>query len=136
MNFADIPPLDKPGLRKFGLTTGLIFAALFGFVLPWIWGKSMQQWPLVFGAVLCSLALVVPRSLGPFYQVWMRLALVLGWINSRLILGVIFVLVVTPMGLVMRIMGKDPMARQFDQEKATYRVVSDPPAADSMTTPY
>ena len=136
INFSEIPKLDKQGLRKFGLTTGIIFALLFGFVLPWIWRADMHRWPLVVGGVLCSLALIAPRSLAPFYTVWMRIALVLGWINSRIILGLIFVLVLTPMALVMKLLGKDPMTRKFDKERTSYRIVSTPPTEDSMTTPY
>lgn len=136
IDFSQIPPLDKQGLRKFGLTTGIIFAALFGFILPWIWRADPHQWPVIAGAILCSLALIAPRSLAPFYQLWMRLALILGWINSRLILGIIFILVVTPMALVMRLLGKDPMQRQLNKDQTTYRTLSKPPTADSMTTPY
>jgi hypothetical protein len=136
MNFDDIPQLDKSGLRKFGLTTGLIFAGLFGFLLPWLWQLTAPKWPLIVGAVLCSLALIAPRSLAPFYSLWMRLALVLGWINSRIILSLIFGIIVTPMAIVMRLLGKDPMTRKLEREKTTYRVISEPPTADSMTTPY
>lgn len=136
INFSAIPPLDKQGLRKFGLTTGLIFAALFGFILPFIWRADPHRWPVVAGAILCSLALIVPGSLAPFYQLWMRLALVLGWINSRIILGIIFALVVTPMAMGMKLLGKDPMQRKLDSQKDTYRVIPKPPTDDSMTTPY
>lgn len=136
MNFTDIPKLDKSGLRKFGLTTGILFAVLFGFFLPWMWQFTAPKWPLILGAVLCSLALVVPRSLAPFYQIWMRLALVLGWINSRVVLGLVFVVLVVPMAIAMRLLGKDPMTRKLEREKTTYRVISEPPTADSMTTPY
>lgn len=136
IDFSHIPPLDKAGLRRFGLTTGLIFAGLLGFVLPWLWGAQPHRWPWIAGAILCSLALVAPRSLAPFYQGWMRLALVLGWINSRLILGIVFVLVLTPMGLVMRLLGKDPLQRQFEPERSSYCKPCGPRSQDSMNTPY
>ena len=136
INFSEIPKLDKQGLRKFGLTTGIIFAVLFGFVLPFIWRTDLHRWPLVVGGILCSVALIAPRALSPFYAVWMRIALILGWLNSRIILGIIYLLVVTPMALVMKLLGKDPMQRQLDREKESYRIASTPPTKDSMTTPY
>ena len=136
INFSEIPKLDKQGLRKFGLTTGIIFAVLFGVVLPLLWGAGIHRWPLVVGGILCSVALIAPRSLAPFYAVWMRLALVLGWLNSRIILGIIFLLVLTPMALIMRLLGKDPMQRKLEREKMSYRIASTPPSEDSMTTPY
>ncbi len=136
INFSQIPSLDKQGLRKFGLTTGIIFATLFGFILPWIWRSEPHQWPVVAGAILCSLALIAPRSLAPFYQLWMRIALILGWLNSRIVLGIVFALVVTPMAIIMKLLGKDPMQRQLDREATSYRIVSKPPTADNMTTPY
>ena len=136
IDFSEIPRLDKAGLRKFGLTTGIIFAVLFGVVLPWIWGGELHGWPLVVGGILCSLALIVPRSLSSFYKVWMSIALVLGWINSRIILGIIFVLMVTPMALVMRLMGKDPMQRAFEPSKESYRSERESPDRESMTHPY
>ncbi|MFK8184078.1 MAG: SxtJ family membrane protein [Phormidesmis sp.] len=136
INFSEIPKLDKQGLRKFGLTTGIIFAVLFGLVLPFVWGAGIHRWPIVAGGILCSVALVAPRSLAPFYAVWMRIALVLGWLNSRIILGIIFLLVLTPMALIMRLLGKDPMQRKLERDKASYRIPSTPPTEDSMTTPY
>ena len=136
IDFSEIPKLNKQELRKFGLTTGAIFAVLFGFVLPLIWRVDAHRWPLVIGAVLCSVALISPRSLAPFYNIWMRIALILGWLNSRIILGVIFLLVVTPMALVMKLFGKDPMQRKLEAEKSSYRIASTPPAEDHMTTPY
>jgi hypothetical protein len=136
IDFSEIPPLDKPGLRKFGLTTGLIFAGLFGALLPWLWRHPLPRWPWVLGAVLCSLALVTPRSLNPFYQLWMRLALVLGWINSRLLLGLIFILVVIPMALVLKVLRKDPMQRKLEPESSSYRLMKRSASDDSMTTPY
>ena len=58
--------------------------------------------------------LVAPRILAPAYRVWMKLAEVLAWINTRILLGVVFFGVVTPIGLVMRLLGRDPMRRQLE----------------------
>ena len=119
-----IPKLDKKGLRNFGLLTGTIAAILFGLLLPWIWKHSFPLWPWIVAAVLWLWALVAPTTLNPVYQIWMRIGLVLGWINTRIILGLIFYILVTPMSLAMRLIGRDPMTRKFEPDRETYRVKS------------
>jgi hypothetical protein len=60
--------------------------------------------------------------LRPIYIGWMKFAFVLGWVNTRVILSVFFYLVITPVGLVMRLFGRDPMNRKFDRSAASYWV--------------
>ena len=69
----DIPELDTPGLRKFGITTGLIIALLFGLALPYLFEWPWPRWPWIVGAVLIGWALVLPASLKQVYLNWMRL---------------------------------------------------------------
>ncbi len=75
----------------------------------------------------------VPRGLAPIHWVWMRLAEILGRINTRLLLSMVFFLLVTPMGMAMRLFGKVPMRRGFDREAETYRVVRRPRSPKHMT---
>ena len=62
------------------------------------------------------------RALGPVHRVWMIIGHLLGWINTRIILGILFYLIVTPVGMVLRFRGKDPMQRRFDPRATTYRL--------------
>ena len=78
---------------------------------------------LIVSALLVLPALVWPGFLSPVYRVWMAIGYVLGWINTRIILGVVFFLLFTPMGLIMRLLGKDPMCRRFDPQLGSYRVL-------------
>ena len=113
---------DTKHLRSFGLMVGSIFA-LIG-VWPAVWrGQPLRLWSLILGGVLMALALVWPRGLTQVYRVWMTVGEVLGWINTRLILGVLFYLVFTPLGWCMRLRGKDPMQRTWAPEAESYRVV-------------
>jgi predicted membrane protein len=132
----EIAKLDRKGLREFGLLTGTIIAILFGLVLPLIRGHDLFVIPWIIGGVLGVLALFLPQSLAPIYQVWMRIGLVLGWINSRIILGIIFFVVVTPMSVMMRVLRCDPMTRKFEAQLATYRVPSQIKNRKSMEKPY
>ena len=119
-----IPELDRKGLREFGLVTGGIIAGLFGLFFPWLIERPFPRWPWVIFGVLAALGLAAPNALRPIYQVWMRFGLLMSKITTPLIMGVVFYLVITPMGLVMRLAGKDSMARQLQQQSPSYRVTS------------
>ncbi len=130
-----IPELDRAGLRSFGLTTGAIFAALFGLILPFVFGFAFPVWPWVLALVLAAWALAAPASLRPVYRAWMHLGLLLHRIVSPLVLGVVFFLVVTPFGIVMRLFGGDPMARKAES-KGTCRKDSVARDPKHMERPY
>ena len=126
----------SPGeLRKFGLITGGMLILFFDILIPWIWGFAMPLWPLVVAGVLAAMALIYPRSLGPVYTVWMRFADVLGWINTRIILGVIFFLIFFPFGMLMRLFN-DPMRRKMDPSADSYRITSNPTKPENMERPF
>lgn len=119
--FNEIPTLDRKGLREFGLITGALFAGIFGLLLPWKFEWQWPIWPWLLFAALAAAALIAPMSLRPVYNAWMRFGLVIGSIMSRIILGIVFFLVVTPLGVLMRATGKDPMHRSFNRSAASYR---------------
>lgn len=116
-------------LRSFGLIAGGIFA-LIG-VWPALWRAQPRLWSLFLGVAVMALALVGPRSLAQVYRLWMTVGEVLGWINTRLLLSVLFFGLLTPMGLFMRLRG-DPMRRTLSAEADTYRVARQPRPASHM----
>jgi hypothetical protein len=95
-------------------------------------GQPLRLWSVLLGGALLALALVWPRSLAQVYRLWMAVGEVFGWINTRLILGVLFYGVFTPIGLLMRLRGQDPMRRTLPPEVDTYRVVRQPRPATHM----
>ena len=115
---------NRKELRRFGITTGAIVAILFGLLLPWLLARAFEPWPWVLAVVLWVWAILWPDTLRPVYRAWIGVGHVLAWINSRVILGAMFFLLVMPIGLVMRLMGKDPMARKISDELSTYRIQS------------
>ncbi|GIK33694.1 MAG: hypothetical protein BroJett010_02530 [Gammaproteobacteria bacterium] len=131
----EIKELDAGRLRQFGLTTGGILAALFGLVFPWLLARPVPRWPWVIAAVLVIWALAAPASLRPVYRGWMRLGLLLGKVTTPLIMGVVFFLVVTPMGIARRLLGKDTLARSFDAA-ASYRLPSHRGKAKDLENPF
>lgn len=127
--------MSKSDLRKFGLVTAGMLVLFFDVLIPWIWSITPPLWPLVTAGILAAFALVLPGWLDPVYRVWMRFAMALGWVNTRIILSLIFFLVFLPVGLIMR-MFNDPMRRARDGAADSYRVASNPPKTENMERPY
>ena len=133
----DIPSLDNAGLRKFGLTTGAIIVVLFAFFFPWIFdATTMPMWPWITAGVLWVPALLIPGALRPVYTTWMKIGHGIGWVNTRIILGVLFYVLLLPMGLIMRLFGSDPMARKRDDSASSYRIKSISEPKDRLEKPY
>ena len=134
--FQEIPKLDKKRLREFGLMTGAFIALLFGLLLPLLWGHDLPLIPWIIAGSLAFLSLFIPQSLAPIYQGSMKVAQVLAWVNNRLILGIIFLIIVTPMALIMKIIKRDPLKRKFEFSAGTYRISSQIKNKLSMEKPY
>jgi hypothetical protein len=117
--------------RSFGLMVGGIFTVI-GFWPLIRHGESIRLWAVIPGALLVVMGLLLPGRLGPIYKAWMAVGHVLGWINTRIILGIIYYGLFTPIGLVMRLRGKDAMGRQYDETTNTYRVLRRPRPASHM----
>ena len=111
-------------LRIFGLVTGALTPVFFGLLIPWLFGHGFPTWPWIVGVVLAALGLTVPIIIKPIYIIWMTIGYYLGWINTRIILSIMFYLLILPVGLIMRLLGKDPMARNMPKEQESYRVQS------------
>ncbi len=127
---------DKKTLVTFGLVAGGVVAVLFGLLFPWLRGRGVPAWPWAAAAVLVAGALGAPALLSPVYRGWMAIGAALGWVNTRILLGAVFFLVVTPIGAVMRMTGRDPLRRGFDPRGRTYRVPSARAPRDSMEVPF
>jgi predicted membrane protein len=136
MNDTEIPELDAKGLRKFGLTTGAIVAGLFGLFFPWIMDKSIPVWPWVILAILLIWSLVAPASLGPVYRVWMKFGLLLSGVMTPLIMGILFYLLFTPIATLMRLAGRDPLRRRFDETARSYRIESEKISRNDLERPF
>ena len=119
-------------LRSFGLTVGGIFGVIGLWPLVFR-SQDPREWALYLAVALILPALVIPLVLKWPYRCWMAIGYVLGWVNTRILMGVVFVLIVTPMGFIRRNLGQDPMHRKFDREAGSYRVKRVPRPASHMT---
>ena len=128
--------MNKDELRKFGLVTGGIFIGLFGLIFPFVLTRHYVLWPWIIGGVLVVWALVFPIGLAPVHKYWMKFSHVLGWINTRIILSVIFYILITPIGLIIRLFTRDPMTRKLDRNATTYRVASTTAPRENLKRPF
>ena len=108
----------KSDLRKFGITGCVILLIIAGFLF-WKEKESFQIL-LTFGVTLCILGIAIPFILKPIYWVWMIFATILGWIMTRLILSLLFYTIVTPIGLILRVFGKQFLELRWDKSKESY----------------
>jgi hypothetical protein len=126
---------SRSELRKFGFIVG----GIFGLIALWpavVHRGSVRLWALVLACLLVAPAALFPNLLAPVHRGWMKLGHILGWINTRIILAIIFFLVVTPMAWIMRLMGKDPMHRRFEPNADTYRTRKESRPATHLTKQY
>lgn len=111
--------ITEKDLRQFGLALGAVLF-VFGLIhflkarvniFSWFWGTAF---------VSVALAVLWPAILRPVYFVFVKVAYAIGWVNTRIILILIYYLLVTPIGLVMRLFGKDPLSRGIDRNAESY----------------
>ena len=111
-------PSTKRDLRQFGLTMAAAFG-VFGGVALW---RGHDFWVYLLGAAAFFLVfgLLWPAGLKPVQKLWMTLALLMGWVMSRVILSLLFFLVIMPLGLIMRLTGKDLLDIKPGPAKPSY----------------
>lgn len=113
--------IDKQQLRSFGLLVGGVFAGVGLWPLV-IHAAAPRWWAMIAAALLIVPALCFPQRLSWLHRKWMAAGHVLGAINTRILLGLIFYLVVTPIGLFRRLLGKDPMGIRLSGHLESYRI--------------
>lgn len=109
---------SKKDLRKFGLTVGTVLLIIGAFLF--YFEKSSAIYFGGIGLFLIIGGLISPSILKPLNKFWMGLAIVLGFVMSRIILSILFYLVLTPISFLAKIFGKKFMALKFDKSIETY----------------
>lgn len=143
-HFTELP--DKNALRRFGLAFASILVLLFGLViplirfgysgLPLVAGSQNAAWPWWAAGIIAVFAAILPASLMWLYKPWMKFAELAQWVNTRIILLLLFYLIILPIGLLRRLLGKDSMQRKFDAKADSYRTVLDSADHNDMSKPY
>jgi hypothetical protein len=117
MNLNSTSPKD---LRNFGLIVGFIIGPIIGIGYPYFKHNEIYPIPTGIGAGLILLGILYPKSLTYLYLGWMKIGAVLGFINTRIILGTIFMLFFVPVGLIRKLLQKDSLSQSWTQNANTY----------------
>lgn len=132
MVIAEIKKIEssEKKLREFGFVVGGVLCALG--VLLWWRGRGTYPYFFLPGMVLVVMGAVLPRALKPFQKAWMTLAILMGWVMTRVLLSALFYLALTPIGWILRLTGKDLLDQKIEPEKQSYwKVRSQPPRVPS-----
>ena len=116
--------MSQRELREFGFLIGFGLPIIIGWLIPAISGHNFKIWSLWIGIPSLVIGVIKPSLLFYPYKGWMILGLALGWINSRIILGLIFLLVLQPIALIMKLLGYDPLRKKRNNE-ISYREIKE-----------
>ena len=129
-------PIQSSSDRSFGF----VFAAVFLIIglYPLLHASGIRLWAVAMSGMFLLLAVLRPQVLAPANRLWTKFGLLLHNIVSPIALGILFFLVVTPTGLLMRLLGKDPLRLRFDPAADSYWIKRDPPGptADSLNNQF
>jgi hypothetical protein len=121
-----------PSDRSFGL----VFTAIFGILglLPLWHGRTPRVWALILAGILLLVSILRPSVLHVANRLWMRFGLLLSRVVNPVVMGLLFYVVVTPIGLIRRMSGSDPLKLRFDSQTPSYWLARKPPgpAPDTM----
>ena len=106
-------PNSNKDIRSFGITMGVILFIISGLLM--YYDKDSYQLFVIIASTFIGLGFILPILLKPIYFLWMIFAAILGWVMTRVILSLVFYLVITPIGLITRILGEDFLALKKSQ---------------------
>ena len=102
--------------RSFGIVFFVVFLLIA--LYPLTYGGEIRIWSLIISILFLILGLLNSKILAPLNKIWFKFGILLGKIVSPLIMGIIFFLVVTPIGLIMRLLGKDVLNLKYNNSKS------------------
>ena len=101
---------------------GLVFFVIFMTIALWplLNDGNIRIWSVIVSIIFLILGLFNSKILTPFNKLWMRLGILLGAIVSPIVMGIVYFAVITPIGLIMKLFGKDVLNLKLDKNKKTY----------------
>ena len=109
--------------RNFGLVFFIVFLMLSFW--PITNGGEIRIWLVTISLIFLILGLMNSKLLTPLNQLWFKFGTILGAIIAPIVMGIIFFLIVTPIGLIMNILGKDLLQKRYDKNKKSYWIKRD-----------
>ena len=96
-------------LKEFGIFIGLSFPIFFGIIIPFITKHTFPKWFLFAGIPFFLIGIFRPKNLFWPYKIWMKISEILGWFNSKIILSIVYIIMVIPIGFLIKIFNYDPL---------------------------
>lgn len=124
-NLASNDERDPPSIKSFAITFAAVFTIIGLFPLV-MWLGAPYWWALAIAAFFLAAGYLAPQLLVPLNRLWFKFGMLLHGIVNPLVLGLLFLAVIVPTALAMRVFGKRPIARGFDPEAESYWVLRDP----------
>lgn len=121
----------KRELRQFGITIGIVLGFLGG--LLFFRQKAYYFYFLAFSGIFLFFGLIAPILLKPIQKIWMSLAILIGWVVTRVILIILFYLVVTPIGLAAKLFGQTLLDLKFVRAADSYWILREPVKFDKKS---
>ena len=120
---------ELPTPRSFSLTFAAVFLIIGGW--PWaLYGHAPRYWALLIAVFFAAAAFLAPRLLGPLNWLWYRFGLLLHSVVNPLVMALIYYVGVVPIGLVLRVAGKDLLRLKREPRAASYWIVREPPGPE------
>lgn len=127
---------NRKMLREFGLVMAGAFGGIFGVFLPWLFSAEWPVWPWPVAGLFLISGLVAPLILRPAFKAWMKFGHLLSHIMTPFILGILFYIIITPVGLIRRVFGHDSMRRDSSEKVDSFRQDSVQPDSNRMERPF
>ena len=108
---------------------GLVFFVVFLIVSLWpvINNEPIRVWSVIISLIFLVLGLINSKMLTPLNKLWFKFGMILGALIAPMVMGLIFFLVVTPIGLILKLFGKDLLNKKYKSKKSTYWIKRDNP---------
>ena len=135
MNTPTQPIATLKEIRSFGLIFSLLVVLIFAGLMPWLFNQSMSVWPFVVSTVTALLALLAPSTLHPLHSLFIKLGTLLGFINTRILLFLIFFGLFLPVSIIMWLVRRDILGKK-PSTVDSYRKPSQPRPHDHFERPY
>ena len=135
MNTPTRPVATLKEIRSFGFFLSLLVVLIFAGLMPWLFNQSIFLWPFVVSTVTALLALLAPSTLRPLHSLFIKLGTLLGFINTRILLFIIFFGLFLPVSIIMWLVRRDLLGKK-PSTNDSYRKPSQPRPRDHFERPY
>jgi hypothetical protein len=129
--------LEEPTRRSSNRSVGVVFSAVFAILglAPMLRSHPPRGWAILMAAGLLAAALLFPRVLAPLARAWIALGLALHAVMSPLVMAMVYYMTVTPLALLLRLLGKDLLRLRLDPDAPSYWIPRTPPGPAPDTMP-